>query len=100
MTEVRRKYWIPRLRQLTKRMLRGCFGCKRYRAVAFAKPSMGNLPKDRTEGVRAFQVIEIDFGPIQYMKGKKQLGKAYILLSACSLSRVVYLELLPDQTVD
>ena len=59
------------------------------------------MPRDRTEGVRAFQVIGVDFaGPIQYLKRKKQLGKAYILLSACSLSRAIHLDLLPDQTVD
>ena len=49
------------LRQLTNKVELGCSdGYKRYGAVAFTKPSMGNLSRDRTEGVWAFQVIGID----------------------------------------
>lgn len=35
MARVREKYWIPRLRKLTKRVVRNCSGCKRLQAVAF-----------------------------------------------------------------
>ena len=60
-----------------------------------------NLPKDRTEGSVPFQVIAVDFaGPIAYRtKGNKD-GKAYIILFGCSLTRAVYLELLPNQTME
>ena len=48
-----------------------------------------------------FQVIGVDFaGPIAYQtKGNKD-GKAYIILFTCSLTRAVYLELLPNQTME
>eukprot|EP00794_Sanderia_malayensis_P016265 gene16265-biopygen13818 len=100
MTEVRRQYWIPRLRQLTKRVIRNCNGCKRFQAVAFNAPSQGQLPVDRTRGSIPFQVIGIDYaGPLKYVKKAKQLGKAYILLFSCSLTRALYLEILPNQSV-
>ena len=79
MTEVRREYWIPRLRQLTKRVIRSCSGCKRFQAVAFNAPPQGQLPADRTEGNMPFQVIGVDYaGPLKYVKKANQLGKASI----------------------
>ena len=35
MAEIRQKFWIPRLRKLTKRVLKSCWGCKRFRATPF-----------------------------------------------------------------
>ena len=101
MAAIRSRYWIPRLRQLVKRMIKRCYECKRFQAVAHAHPPVGNLPKDRTEGSVPFQVIGVDFaGPIAYQtKGNKD-GKAYIILFTCSLTRTVYLELLPNQTTE
>ena len=57
----------------------------------------GKLPKDRSEGTAAFQVVGVDFaGPPRYRKGKKNEGKACIVLYACSLTRGIYVELLPS----
>ena len=71
MTEIRRRYWIPQLRQLTKRIIRIYYGCRRFHAAAYVAPIPGQLPPDRTNGRRSFQVIGLDFGrPITY-KGKK-----------------------------
>ena len=54
MAEVRGKHWIPRLRRLCKSTIHRCHGCKRFHAIAFGIPPMGPLPRDRTEGNRAF----------------------------------------------
>ena len=54
MAGIREKYWIPKLRWLAKQVIRSCHGCKKFQAVAFAKPPPGNLPQDRTEGNIAF----------------------------------------------
>ena len=100
MTRVREKYWIPRLRQLAKKVRKNCHGCKRFTAVPLKAPVVGMLPRDRTVGERAFQAIGIDYaGPLYYKKGKRE-QKAYILIYACSLSRALYLDLMPDQTCD
>ena len=101
MADIREVYWIPRLRRLTKKVIKACNGCKRFQAIAVARPPTGNLPRDRTEGSTPFQVVGVDYaGPIKYLaKGKKE-GKAYIILYACSLTRGLYLELLPDLTTE
>ena len=99
MAEIRRNYWIPRLRQQTKKAIKDCHGCKRFRAVACPTPPNGNLPLERTEGERPFQVIGVDYaGPLIYRKTNKTEEKAYFLLYCCNLTRAVYIDLLPDQT--
>ena len=96
LTKVRERYWVPRLRRLAKKVIKKCYGCKRFQAVPLKNPPPGNLPRDRTEGRTAFQVIGVDFaGSLKYRKGKKNEGKAYIVLYACSLTREIYLEFLP-----
>lgn len=66
MASVRERYWIPRLRKLTKRVGRNCSGCKRFQAVAFANPPLAPLPRERTEGDTPFNVIGVDFaGPVK-----------------------------------
>ena len=57
----------------------------------------GSLPRDRTEGTAAFQVVGVNFArPLRYRKGKKNESKAYIALYACSLTCGIYLEFLPS----
>ena len=94
MARIRERYWVPRLRRLTKKVIKQCYGCRRFQVRAAARPPPGNLPRDRTEGNRAFQVVGVDFaGPIKYRVTQKKEGKAYIILYACSLTRALYLEL-------
>ena len=99
MAFVRRNYWIPRLRQLTRSVYTRCYGRKKFHTAAFHKPPSGNLPVERTEG--SFQVIGVDYaGPMTYRVSKKKEGKMYILLFACSLTRAIHLELPTNQTTE
>lgn len=101
MAFIRRDYWIPRLRRLTKKVIRGCFGCEKFQVTAFHSPPPGNLLIDRTMGSVPFQVMGVDYaGPIPYKISKKRDGKAHILLVSCSLTRAIHLELLSDQTTE
>ena len=101
MTLIRREYWVPRLRRLIKKLIRGCYGCKKLQVAAFSNPPRASLPTDRTEGSVPFKVLGVDFaGPIAYKLSPKNDGKAYILLFACSLTQAIHLELLPNQTTE
>ena len=46
MVEVRREYWIPRLRSLTKNFRKACYSCKRFRVTTFNNPPPGELPEE------------------------------------------------------
>ena len=91
MAQVREYYWLPRLRRLTKKVVKSCHECRRFRAQAYTSPPPGNLPRDRAVGQTPFQVIGVNFaGQLRYRKKPKTEGKACILLYACSLTRAVY----------
>lgn len=97
MAKVRTRYWIPKLRQLVKIVCENCHGCKRFQTSAYAAPPPGNLPTTRTQGTNPYQEIGVDYaGPIQYRVSKQREAKAYVLLYACSLTRGIYLDLLPN----
>ena len=101
MTKVRETHWVPRLRRLTKKVIKSCWGCKRLQAQAYQTLPPGDLPLTRTQGVTPYQTIGIDFaGPIKYRLTPKTEGKAYLVLYACSLTRGVYLDLLPSLETD
>ena len=75
MAKVREYYWVPRLRRLTKRIVKSCHGCRQFRAQAYTSPPPGNLPRDCTVAQTPFQVIGVDFaGPLQYQKKAKMEG--------------------------
>lgn len=96
--KVREVQSVPRLRKLTKRVLRNSCGCKRFQAMAAPRPPVGPLPRDRTEGDNPFSVIGVDFNrPVKYLQQKsKEEQKTYIVIYSCSLNRAVFLELLPS----
>ena len=95
MTQVRKRYWIPRLRRLVRKIRRKCHGCKRFTVTAYPTPTTSKLPTTRTQGINPYQVIGVDYaGPIRYRKKRGQTGKAYVLLYACSLTRGIYIDLL------
>ncbi len=97
--------WIPRLRRLTKRVIRKCRGCKRFQVKAYADPPTANLSHETTTGSTPFKVIGLVYAcPIRHLNKTKKEKKASVALYACSLSRpitrAVYLDLLPDQSTE
>ena len=57
-------------------------------------PPAGLLPTERTNNREAFEVVETDFAGLDlYKLRNKREGKAYLVISSCSLSKAVHLEL-------
>ena len=78
-------------------MVRSCYGCKRFQVKALQSPPPGNLPLERTVERAPFKVVGVNYaGPLKYQKRKKVEGKASLVLFACSVTRGLYLELLPN----
>lgn len=83
------------MRQLTKCIIRKCYGYKVFNQVAFQKSSSGLLLRDQIEGSRAFSVAGSDCaGPITFNKKQKTEGKRYKLAFTYSLLREVHIEFL------
>ncbi|XP_064469744.1 uncharacterized protein LOC135384470 [Ornithodoros turicata] len=98
-TEVRERYWVPRCRQLAKRILFRCTSCALYRAKPAAAP-MAPLPVERVNESGPFEVVGIDFaGPLFMKSSEGSDQKAYIALFTCAVTRVIHLELVSGMTM-
>ena len=65
MAALRETWWIPKLREKVKRIIKRCNVCKLYSAKPFEAPATGKMPKFRTECGRPFEVTSVDFaGPL------------------------------------
>jgi hypothetical protein len=43
MAQIRKRYWVPKLRSLAKQQIKTCCGCRRFQATAVVKPPPGIL---------------------------------------------------------
>ena len=97
MAKVRERFWVPRLRRLAKRVVKHCFGCKRFQAQSLHDPQPGDLPKSHTEGSTPFDVIGVDLaGLIKYGGRCKTEEKTYVVPYSCCLTRGIFLGVLPS----
>ena len=49
MARIRDQHWIPTLRQIVKRIIKRCYGCKRFNISHYPKPSQELISTDRTK---------------------------------------------------
>ena len=93
LAEVRRQFWIPKGRQVVKKMLKQCGVCTRERATPLRAPVTGQLPQERFTPSKAFDSVGVDFSGATHLSEEK---KAYIALFTCGITRGMHLELVED----
>lgn len=100
-SQIRRKYWIPQIRQCVKSVLRTCVTCKKVISRPYLPPETPPLTKYRVEDSDPFTVTGVDFtGALQVKPGDRRNTKAYICLFTCAATRAIHLEVVPDMTED
>ncbi|MCP3663853.1 MAG: transposase family protein, partial [Gammaproteobacteria bacterium] len=98
LASVRQEYWIPKGRTAVRKIIRGCFGCKRFRSKPYQLPPMPALPSKRVLHFQPFQNIGLDyFGPIS-ISTLAGLKKIWICLFTCCVTRAIHLELVSDMS--
>ncbi|GFW28513.1 integrase catalytic domain-containing protein [Trichonephila clavipes] len=97
LTQLRKKYWIPKGRQLVKTMIRICLVCKKYSAKP-ADQLSGQLPRDRITQSPPFQIVGIDFTGAILVKDNQGTRKSYVSLFTCAVTRALHLELVSDMS--
>ena len=101
MAEIRKKWWIPKLRSKVKKMVNTCNVCKVFSTKPYGATATADMPQCRLEASRPFETTGVDFaGPIAFKIAKKEQGKCYILLFTCATSKAVHLELTKTQTAE
>ena len=92
-------YWIPKARQIVKRVISQCVTCQKINNLAFKHPKMTNLPKHRVKLVKPFLHTGIDYTGHIWVKNENGNNvKMYMLIFTCLNIRSIYIELIPDMS--
>uniref|UniRef100_A0A1I7VZ41 Integrase catalytic domain-containing protein n=1 Tax=Loa loa TaxID=7209 RepID=A0A1I7VZ41_LOALO len=98
--ELRQNFWIPKGRSTVKRVINGCFACRRWRTKPYKLPPMPNLPETRVKRSKPFEQIGLDYmGPIT-IKHNNEKFKRWIALFTCFTTRAIHLELVENLSAE
>ena len=89
---IRQKYWIIKANSAVRRLLRGCYGCRKREAPP-CEQIMADLPEDRLIPDKLpFTAVGLDFfGPFQ-VRRSRSLVKRYGVIFTCLSIRAVHIE--------
>ena len=97
MAFLRERFWVLRLRQVTRKLVNKCFVCKLIEGKAYSSRPFPPLPRHRINMDHPFETSGTDFAGPLYVKtlefDQQTVEKAYILLFTCTSTRAVHLEL-------
>ena len=99
--QMRRRYWVPRIRQVTKTIIRSCTVCRKWMGRPYRSFETPPLPSFRLTEGPAFVACGVDFtGTLYYKSTPTHNNKAYICLFTCAVTRAVHLEIVTDMTAN
>jgi hypothetical protein len=86
-THLRQTYWIPKIRQSVKTILRKCVTCHKVIGKAYPKPDPPPLPQERVQETIPFSVTGVDFAGPLYVKNydntKSNVYISHLLIHMC-----------------
>lgn len=98
-SKYQQEYWIISARSVIRKQLNRCIPCFKA-SPKVLQPSMGDLPKSRLLGTKAFTHVGVDFaGPFLVKSDlllRIQTTKGYLCMFVCMTTRAVHLELVSD----
>jgi hypothetical protein len=94
LTELRKKYWVPRAIKLIGSLISKCVPCRRYKGKMMEQ-KMAELPIQRLQGgEKAFASTGMDyFGPFEIKRGRSTTTKRYGVVFTCYSIRAVHIEM-------
>ena len=99
---LREKYWIPRIRNLVKTVIRQCLTC--YKFKAHATHLMGKLPSTLVQSSWPFLTTGVNnAGPISLRLGPPRsttITKGYIAIFVCFMTKAVHIEVATSLTTE
>ena len=97
LAQLRSRFWVTKGRQVVKKVINGCFLCRKLEGKPYSLPPTAPLPDFRVTQALPFSNIGVDFAGPLYVKGARgQMNKVYITLFTCCVTRAVHLELIEN----
>ena len=97
LAELRSRFWTPKGRQVVKRILGEHVTCKKLTGKPYSTPPTAALPDFRVKETPPFSRVGVAFAGPLYVKEKSgQMGKVYVALFSCCVTRAIRLELVED----
>ena len=93
LAELRSRFWVPRGRQVVKRVVGSCVVCKKHNGKAYGAPAQADLPEFRVQQSPPFSKVGVDFAGPLFAKEGSDMVKVYIALFTCCVTRAVHLDL-------
>ena len=94
LVELRTKFWVPKGRQVVRKVLNQCVTCKKLEGTSFAQLASSNLPEFRVNPALPFSKVGVDFAGPFHLKGRgRQMKKVYVALFSRCVTRVLHLDL-------
>ena len=95
--ETRRKYWIPRGRNLVKQVVKNCVTCRKLRQYPHTT-LLADLPPERLKVFSPpFSVTGVDLFGLFFLKyGRNKKKKSWGALFTCATVRAIHLEIVDD----
>ena len=86
-THLRKTYWILKISQSVKTILRKCVTCRKVIGKTYPKQDPPPLPQERVQETTPFSVTGVDFaGPLYVKNYDNTKSKVYICLAGITLS--------------
>ncbi|XP_006818999.1 uncharacterized protein LOC102803656, partial [Saccoglossus kowalevskii] len=97
-THIRQRFWIARIRQVVKALLRKCVTCIKVSGSHYRPPVSAPLQSCRVNSTPPFTVTGVDFTGALYVRSSQNTKetKAYVCLFTCAVTRAIHLELVPN----
>ena len=100
LAELRSRFWVPRGRQIVKRILGECVTCRKLTGKPCSAPPTAVLLDFRVREAPPFWRVGVDFvGPLYVKKKSGEMDEAYIVLFSCCVTRAVRLELVENLSI-
>ena len=96
LTQLRTRFWVPKGRQVVKKLIGRCVTCKKLEGKAYKSPPTAELPDFRITQSDPFAKVGVDFAGPLYYKSSSGMQKAYVALFSCCVTRALYLDLVKD----
>ena len=97
---LRQQCWVPRGREMTKKLIRSCAFCKKMEAFPFRTKFAPDLPKVRVDDAPPFTNTGMDFAGPLLLSDKDGSQKYYVCLFTCLSTRAIHLELVESLHVE